>query len=95
MACVVVARLKAKKGEEDRIRKVLGEISVQTRREQGNISFEVQVSEDDSSLFLVYEKYNKREDHDFHKNTQHYRELIVDYAAQYFESRDVEFFHSI
>jgi len=56
-----------------------------TRREQGNIRFDVLRSEQDPSRFLLYEAYRSRDDFTRHQETQHYlrwKQTVADWMAQ-------------
>ncbi|MDP7163345.1 MAG: antibiotic biosynthesis monooxygenase [Phycisphaerae bacterium] len=56
-----------------------------TRREQGNIRFDVLRSEQDPSRFLLYEAYRRRNDFTRHQETRHYlrwKQTVADWMAQ-------------
>jgi autoinducer 2-degrading protein len=56
-----------------------------TRREPGNVRFDVSQSEEDPGKFLLYEAYHTKEDFAAHQQTPHYlawREAIPDMMAQ-------------
>ena len=44
-----------------------------TRREPGNLRFDVLRSEDDEARFLLYEVYRAKEDFAAHQQTEHYQ----------------------
>ena len=56
-----------------------------TRREPGNLRFDVSQAEDDPNRFLLYEVYHTKEDFAAHQQTEHYlrwRQTVADWMAQ-------------
>ena len=56
-----------------------------TRREPGNLRFDVSQAEDDRARFLLYEVYRSKEDFAAHQQTPHYvrwKETVADWMAQ-------------
>jgi autoinducer 2-degrading protein len=56
-----------------------------TRREPGNVRFDVLQVEDDPTRFFLYELYRGKEDFAAHQKTAHYqrwRETVADWMAQ-------------
>ena len=56
-----------------------------TRREPGNVRFDVLQAEDDPGRFLLYEVYRTREDFAKHQQTEHYlhwKPTVADWMAQ-------------
>jgi autoinducer 2-degrading protein len=56
-----------------------------TRREPGNLRFDVSRAEDDSNRFLLYEVYHTKEDFAAHQQTAHYvrwRDAVAGWMAQ-------------
>ncbi len=56
-----------------------------TRKESGNIRFDVSQGEDDPTRFLLYEVYQTKEDFAKHQQTPHYfrwRDAVKDWMAQ-------------
>ena len=56
-----------------------------TRREGGNLRFDVLQGEDDPSRFLLYEAYRQKEDFAAHQQTEHYlrwKSTVADWMAQ-------------
>ena len=56
-----------------------------TRKEPGNIRFDVAQAEDDSTRFLLYEVYQGKEDFVKHQQTEHYlrwKSAVADWMAQ-------------
>jgi autoinducer 2-degrading protein len=56
-----------------------------TRKEPGNLRFDVAQGEDDPNRFLLYEAYKTKDDFAKHQQTEHYfrwRETTKDWMAQ-------------
>lgn len=56
-----------------------------TRKEPGNIRFDVLRSEDDPTRFLLYEVYHQKDDFAKHQQTEHYarwKSAVTDWMAQ-------------
>jgi (4S)-4-hydroxy-5-phosphonooxypentane-2,3-dione isomerase len=56
-----------------------------TRREPGNVRFDVLRSEEDPTRFLLYEAYKTRDDFTAHQQTPHYltwKSTVADFMAQ-------------
>jgi len=56
-----------------------------TRREPGNVRFDVLNAEDDPNRFLLYEAYREKDDFSKHQQTEHYlrwKQAVTDWMAQ-------------
>jgi len=56
-----------------------------TRKEPGNVRFDVLQAEDDAARFLLYEAYRSKEDFTKHQQTEHYlrwKNAVADWMAQ-------------
>ena len=56
-----------------------------TRKEPGNVRFDVSRAEEDPTRFLLYEVYREKEDFAAHQRTEHYlrwKEKVADWMAQ-------------
>ena len=56
-----------------------------TRREPGNVRFDVSQAEDDPNRFLLYEVYRAKDDFAKHQQTEHYlrwKSTVADWMAQ-------------
>ena len=67
----VVARIKAKPGQEARVRKELQELLVPTRAEDGCLNFDMHESLDRPGDFLFYENWTSRAHLDRHIQAPH------------------------
>ena len=56
-----------------------------TRKEAGNVRFDVLQAADEPTRFLLYECYNSRDDFTEHQQTEHYltwKQTVADWMAQ-------------
>lgn len=56
-----------------------------TRKEPGNVRFDVSQAEDDPARFLLYEVYHSKDDFAAHQRTPHYlrfRDAVAQWMAQ-------------
>ena len=70
---VYCVSVRVKAGREEDFKKESKKNRQGTRKESGNLRFDVLQSEDDPSLFLLYEAYRSEEAVKAHKETQHYK----------------------
>jgi quinol monooxygenase YgiN len=62
----VLARIKAKKGMEEEVKKELLSLIGPTRSEKGCINYDLHQSVEDKSLFMFYENWKSKRDLDEH-----------------------------
>jgi quinol monooxygenase YgiN len=67
----VVARVRAVKGMEDKVRQECLALVAPSRRETGCINYDLHQSADDSTLLLFYENWTSLEDLERHLETAH------------------------
>jgi len=67
----VVARIKAKPGQEARVREELRKLLAPTRAEQGCLNFDMHVSTENPGEFLFYENWTTEELWRAHINAPH------------------------
>jgi autoinducer 2-degrading protein len=82
---VVCVTIWVKPGFEEKFIEAVKTNHAQTRREPGNLRFDVSRQEDDPSRFFLYEVYRTREDFAAHHRTAHYlawKEAVADWMAQ-------------
>jgi len=56
-----------------------------TRRESGNVRFDVLQAEEDEARFMLYEVYRSKEDFATHQQTEHYlrwKQAVAEWMAQ-------------
>jgi quinol monooxygenase YgiN len=72
----LVARMRAKPGQEARLRAELQRLVAPTRAEPGCIAYDLHLSQNDPALFLFYETWKSPADLDAHFETPHLQALV-------------------
>lgn len=84
MYVVCVTIFVKKENVEDFVKASLDN-ATNTRKEPGNIRFDVLRSNDDETRFFLYEAYNTQDDFVAHQKTEHYlrwKATVADWMAQ-------------
>ena len=92
MTHVIVARWRPRKGEIDKIENILRELGREIRREPGNLQFTVNRSHDDPNEFLLYEQYESEQAFLDHRQTPHFKTLVLERAVPLLERREIQAF---
>lgn len=96
MAYVVVARLRAKPGLDDRLRETLLQVSEPSRAEPGNLVYQAHQSTEDPRWFVVYEQYVDEAAYHAHAASEHFARHIARYAVpELIEEREVSYFEPL
>ena len=73
---VVVAKLKAKSGEEEKMEAALREMVSKVGQEQGTLTYTLHRAQKDPNVFLFYEKYEDESALKAHSSTPYFKELF-------------------
>ena len=73
----VVAKIKARAGEEGKVEKALRDVLPKVRAEEGTLSYTLSKSQSDPSLLLVLEKYKDMDAFIFHSSQDYVMEMIM------------------
>ncbi|MGB9042214.1 MAG: putative quinol monooxygenase [Pseudolabrys sp.] len=92
MTHVVVARWRPRDGQIERIEAILRELTKEIRREPGNLQFIVNRSLDDPNEFLLYEQYANEQAFLDHRQTPHFKMLVLGQAVPLLERREIRAF---
>ena len=95
MAYVLVARLVAREGEQDRAAELLGELAEATRTEPGNVHYIPHRDPEDPRVFLMYEQYRDKAAFEEHGQTEHFKRLALDDLFPRLEVRDRNFYETL
>lgn len=68
---VVIATMHAREGEESRMRDVLLALVVESRQEQGNLRYDLLVSEEDPREYAIYEVWESAAALNAHLRSKH------------------------
>jgi len=75
MAFVLVVRMTAREGEQDRAVELIGELSAASAAEPGNVHYLAHRDPDDPRVFLMYEQYRDKAAFEEHGQTEHFKTL--------------------
>lgn len=73
---IVVAKLKAKNGEEAKMEEALKGMVAKVAQEEGTLTYTLHRSQNDPTLFLLYEAYTDAEAFKHHSSTPYFKELF-------------------
>jgi autoinducer 2-degrading protein len=82
---VVAVTIFVKEGFADRFIQAILDNARNSRKEPGNLRFDVLRGEEDPNRFFLYEVYHTKEDFAKHQQTAHYfrwKEAVTDWMAQ-------------
>lgn len=89
MSYVIVARWRPRAGEADKVKAILRELAAAVRQEPGNLQFIVYSSHDDPDDLLLYEIYTSEEAFAAHRQTEHFKKLVLERAVPLLETREI------
>lgn len=89
MAVYVVARWLARNGEEERVAELLPEIAAASRAEPGCLEYRAVRATDDPRAFVLFEGYADEAALATHRESEHFRTLVVGTAVPLLEERQV------
>ncbi len=75
---IVVAKMKAKAGQEENLEKTLKGIIPHVEKEEGTLAYVLHRSQSEPGVFLFYEKYIDAEALTIHSSTPHFKALFAD-----------------
>jgi quinol monooxygenase YgiN len=73
---VVVAKLKAKKGEEAKMEEALRGMVTKVAQEEGTLTYTLHRDQQDPCVFMLYEKYQDAAALKAHSSTHYFKELF-------------------
>ena len=92
---VVVAKIKAKAGEEGKVEQALRDVLPKVREEEGTLSYTLSKSQTDPTMLLVLEKYRDMDAFVFHSSTPYLAEMFVEITPLLDGDLSVELFDEI
>jgi quinol monooxygenase YgiN len=75
MAFVLVARMTARDGEQDRAAELIPQLVEASRAEPGNIHYIAHRDPEDPHVFLIYEQYRDKAAFEEHGQSEHFKTL--------------------
>jgi quinol monooxygenase YgiN len=95
MAFVVSALWRANEGEEERIARIIEEMTQPSREEPGNLFYQGHRSPEDPRLFYLYEQYLDEDGYQAHQDSEHFQRLVIGEAIPNLESRERAFYDTM
>lgn len=95
MAFVLVARMTAKDGEQDRAAELIPQLVAATRQEPGNLEYIAHRDAEDPRVFLMYEQYADKAAFEAHGASDHFKELAVGQLFGLMEDRERAFYETL
>jgi quinol monooxygenase YgiN len=95
MAYVLIARLTAREGEEERAAGIIRELVEATRSEPGNVQYIAHRDVDDPRVFLMYEQYRDQAAFEEHGQTEHFQRLGPGALFPLMEQRERNFYETL
>jgi quinol monooxygenase YgiN len=89
MSHIIVARWRPRAGEEEKIAAILRKLAAKIRAEPGNVSFAAHRAKDDPNDILLYEIYASEAAFNTHRETEHFKTLVLSEAVPLLAFREV------
>lgn len=89
MSIAVAAVWKAKRGEEERIARVIRVMTPLSRAEQGCQFYQGHQSPEDPTVFFLYEQYADLGQYEAHKASPYFEQYVKGEAIPHMESREI------
>jgi quinol monooxygenase YgiN len=74
---IIVCLIKAKQGTKNEVREELGYLAKMTQKEKGNLHYNLHISSDDDSLFIIYESWMNQEALDNHMEQPYLKDFLA------------------
>jgi quinol monooxygenase YgiN len=95
MAYVLIVRMKAQEGNEERAVEIVEELAAASRAEPGCEAYEPCREVDDPRSFAIYERYRDQAAFEEHGQTEHFQRLAAGELFGLMESRERVFYASL
>jgi len=86
----VIARHTTADGKRDAVLALLPKLIEASRKEPGNLAFEAYLKMDDPRSYVLLERYTSRAAFAAHRESSHFKELMLGQILPHLESRVVE-----
>ena len=86
---VVLARWKVKAGKLEELMRIMPELQAKSQAEPGCRKYEIFARHSGLDDILLYEEYDDAAAFDAHRNSPHFKELVVGKALALLETREV------
>lgn len=95
MPYVLIARMTAKDGEQERAAELIGRLAEASRQEPGNVHYLPHRDPEAPRVFLLYEQYSDKAAFEAHGQTEHFKELGVGELFGLMEDRERNFYETM
>jgi quinol monooxygenase YgiN len=95
MAFVLVARLTAREGEQDRAAELIGQIVEASRKEPGVVHYIPHRDPEDPRVFLMYEQYRDKAAFEEHGQSEHFKAIGIEQLFPLMEGRERSFYETL
>jgi quinol monooxygenase YgiN len=95
MAFVLIARMTAREGEEERVAELIPRLVEASRTEPGNVHYIAHRDPEDPRVFLMYEQYRDKAAFEAHGQTEHFKTLGVGELFGLMENRERAFYETL
>ena len=95
MSFVLVVRMRAKAGAEDRVAEIARELGEASRAEPGCEQYVACRDPDDPGAFLIFEQYRDKAAFEEHGASEHFQRLALGQLFELMESRERTFFDTV
>lgn len=85
----LIVKWKISRSSTAEVLKLLPELTEKTKNEKGNLSYSVYQSESNPDELILHERYIDEAALEAHKNSDHYKEIVVAGILPYLETREV------
>ncbi|MEN3279231.1 MAG: hypothetical protein V7607_371 [Solirubrobacteraceae bacterium] len=94
MAYVLIARMTAREGEQDRAAEIVRELAAASSAEPGNVHYIPHRDPEDPRVFLLYEQYRDKAAFEEHGQTEHFKTLAAGQLFPLMEERERRFYET-
>src|SRR5438477_7222804 len=95
MSFVLVVRMRAKEGEDDRAAEIARELAEASRGEPGCAAYVPCRDPEDPRSFLFYEEYRDKAAFEAHGASEHFQQLAAGELFGLMESRERSFYETV
>jgi quinol monooxygenase YgiN len=95
MAYVLVARMTAREGEQDRAAELIARLAQASSAEPGNAHYIPHRSCDNPRTFMIYEQYRDEAAFEEHAQTEHFESIAVGELFGLMEERERVFYETL
>jgi quinol monooxygenase YgiN len=95
MAYVLVVRMTAREGQEERAAELIRELAPASAEEPGSVHYLAHRDPEDPRVFLMYEQYRDQAAFEEHGQTEHFRRLAAGELFGLMEERRREIYETL